>query len=178
MNELTSSLGRRLPSPRRHLLFVPPAHPICRAAAIYSFGRRIPFAMPPPSILSAGASLVAPPSILSAGASHCRAAISLIGRRIPLPHRNSYLGQRIVAPSYQFLAGTSPIAVPQSIISAGASNRRATTHYFSQRILLLRRHLFSRPAHPVAAPPYHILAGASNRRATTAYLGWRIPSPI
>jgi hypothetical protein len=54
---------------------------------------------------------------------------------------------------------------------------------------LLRRHLFSWPAHPhrctalsylagVAVPPYHILADASNRRASIAYLGWHIRSPI
>jgi hypothetical protein len=194
LNELTSSLDRRLPSPRRHLLFVLPAHPIRRAAAIYSFGRCIPssrrhlFFWPVHPIATL-------PSLQSAGASHRRAAIFLIGRRIPLPRRNSHLGQRIPSLHRHIYLGRRIIALTyqffgRRIISPRHHCLSWLAHpiaYFGRRIPSPRRPIIFWPAHcrtalsylaGVAAPLYHISAGASNRRATIAYLGWRIPSPI
>jgi hypothetical protein len=53
------------------------------------------------------------------------------------------------------------IAMPQSFILAGASNRHAAIHYLSQLIHPLHTNPLFQPAHPIAAPTHQILAGTS-----------------
>ena len=145
MNELTSLLGRRIPSPRRHL-FDRPAHPIaappslrsagtshCRAAILISasasshrpinFWRAHPQSPCPNPLFQPAHPIAVPPSPISAGASH----------RLFRP------AHPIVVPPSLILAGASPCRTANPI-SAGASHRRTTISYLGPHVhSMLRR---------------------------------------
>ena len=89
--------GRR-PIPRHHL-FSGPVNPI---------------AAPQPFLCNPVNPIMVPPSFKRAGDSHCRAAIFLAVRRIPLPCRNLSSGP------------ANPIAMLQSFQWSGKSHRCAT----------------------------------------------------
>jgi hypothetical protein len=166
LNELTFSFGRRIPSARRRF-FVRPAHSITA----------------PPFSCSAGASIAGPSSFRSAGASHCCAAFSLSGRRIPSSCHNLFVCRRIRRGSTNLvlfhLAGAF-LAEPPPIWHCFTW----TAH--SPLIWSLRLPAHSPPtqcrsfwpAHPLAVPPSLFLAGASPRHATTPPAAWTLETSV
>ena len=148
---ISSFVWQRLSLPRRHSFIRPAASPrrhlfICLAGASIAA---------PQSFQRAGASIAKPQSFQSAGEFHRRAAIFLVGRRIPSSRRNL------------FSRPANSIVVPQSFQSAGKFHCRAAIVSAGERIPSPSRQISSRPAqlHRAAIlswPAHHRRAVISN----------------